>query len=236
MAWRPSWSCDQHHVIKFSFSCTWKLTYKIWLKWPSGFLETKVLIFICKCPGAKDKKWHWPSILTYFHKFNKMSAPTNFQVTGCNRFSEKIHCFHFFFLQKSLCYQSWPCRKIGQGQPRVIIGQTIMGWSPRCYIPSFVEIGPPVSGKKIFWVFLPYMGVAAILVMWPRCHDQNFVPPYPRRLNIKFGFDPPSGFLWTKCLSIVDDDGRTDADGQTTDHGYTISSPISLRLRLANKM
>ena len=25
-----------------------------------------------------------------------------------------------------------------------------MGWSPRCYIASFVEIGPPVSEKKIF--------------------------------------------------------------------------------------
>ena len=21
-AWWPSWSCDQHHVIRFSFSCT----------------------------------------------------------------------------------------------------------------------------------------------------------------------------------------------------------------------
>ena len=34
-----------------------------------------------------------------------------------------------------------------------------------CYIPSFVEIGPPVLEKKIFEWFLPYMGVAAILVM-----------------------------------------------------------------------
>ena len=25
-----------------------------------------------------------------------------------------------------------------------------MGWSPRCYIPSFVEIGSPVPEKKIF--------------------------------------------------------------------------------------
>ena len=24
-----------------------------------------------------------------------------------------------------------------------------MGWSPRCYIPSFVEIGQPVPEKKI---------------------------------------------------------------------------------------
>ena len=28
--------------------------------------------------------------------------------------------------------------------------QTMMGRSPRCYIPSFVEIGPPVPEKKIF--------------------------------------------------------------------------------------
>ena len=37
-----------------------------------------------------------------------------------------------------------------------------MGWSPRCYIPSFVEIGLPVR-EKIFEGFLPYMGVAAFI-------------------------------------------------------------------------
>ena len=43
--------------------------------------------------------------------------------------------------------------------------QTMMGWSPRCYIPSFVKIGLPVLEKKIFEGFLRYMGVVAILVM-----------------------------------------------------------------------
>ena len=38
----------------------------------------------------------------------------------------------------------------------------MMGWSPRCYITSFVESGSPVLEKKIFEGFLPYMGVAAI--------------------------------------------------------------------------
>ena len=38
-----------------------------------------------------------------------------------------------------------------------------MDWSPRCYIPTFVEIGLPVSDKKIFEGFLPYMGMAPIL-------------------------------------------------------------------------
>ena len=43
--------------------------------------------------------------------------------------------------------------------------QTMITLSPRCYIPSFVEIGLPVLEKKIFEGFLPYMDVAAILVM-----------------------------------------------------------------------
>ena len=32
-------------------------------------------------------------------------------------------------------------------------------------MPSLVEIGPVVPEKKIFERFLPYMGMAAILVM-----------------------------------------------------------------------
>ena len=46
----------------------------------------------------------------------------------------------------------------------------MMGWSPRCYISSFVEIGPPVPEKKFFEGISPYMGVAAILVMSPDFH------------------------------------------------------------------
>ena len=48
---------------------------------------------------------------------------------------------------------------------------------PQCYIPSHKVIGPLVLEKKIFEEFLPYMGVAAILVMWPRPCEQTFVPP-----------------------------------------------------------
>ena len=35
----------------------------------------------------------------------------------------------------------------------------MMGWSPRCYIPSFVEIGLSVPEKKIFDRFLPYISL-----------------------------------------------------------------------------
>ena len=48
--------------------------------------------------------------------------------------------------------------------------------SPRCYIPSFLKIGMLVP-EKIFEGILPYMGVAAILVMRSRCHETIFVPP-----------------------------------------------------------
>ena len=54
----------------------------------------------------------------------------------------------------------------------------MMGWSPRCYIPSFVKISPPVLEKKIFEEFLSYMGVAAILVMCTASCHQIFISWY----------------------------------------------------------
>ena len=53
-----------------------------------------------------------------------------------------------------------------------------MGWSPRCYIPSFVEISLPVPEKKIFKGFVQHVGMAAILVMGPASCHQIFVSLY----------------------------------------------------------
>ena len=50
--------------------------------------------------------------------------------------------------------------------------------SPQCYIPSFEEISQPVLEKKIFEGFLPYMGMAAILVMRPASCHQIFISLY----------------------------------------------------------
>ena len=54
----------------------------------------------------------------------------------------------------------------------------MMGWSPGCYIQSFVEIDPPVLEKKALEGFLPYMGVVAILVMWPEIRHEIFIFMY----------------------------------------------------------
>ena len=51
-----------------------------------------------------------------------------------------------------------------------------MGPRPQCYIPSHKVTGPLVL-EKIFEGFLPYIGVVATLVMWPRPCEQTFVPP-----------------------------------------------------------
>ena len=51
----------------------------------------------------------------------------------------------------------------------------MMGWSPQCNLPSFVEIGLSVPEKKIFEGFLPYVGMEAILVMGPASCHQIFI-------------------------------------------------------------
>ena len=60
--------------------------------------------------------------------------------------------------------------------------------------PGFIEIVLLVLEKKIFEWFLPYMGMAAILVSdldYIYIHIGN---PFLLMLHIKFGFVWPSGF------------------------------------------
>ena len=92
----------------------------------------------------------------------------------------------------------------------------MMGWSPRCYIPRFVEICLPVLEKKILKGFTIYGrgGYLGHVTQKPRT---NFRSPYPRRLHIKFGFDRASGFGEEDFEIVNDDDGRrTTTDGRRT--------------------
>ena len=58
----------------------------------------------------------------------------------------------------------------------------MMGRSPQCYIPSFVEIDPSVPEKQNFEGFLPYMGVTSIM-----SSDFHFL--VPESFHTKFGSD-----------------------------------------------
>ena len=80
------------------------------------------------------------------------------------------------------------------------------------------------------------MGMAAILVMWPGPFEQTFVPP-SQGVSIWNLSSIGPVVSEEKMFENVDgrrttDDGRTD-DGRRS-HWYTISSPMSLRLRWAN--
>ena len=78
--------------------------------------------------------------------------------------TEKVS-FSTFFSFKSLGDQNLPCHKIDQGQPRVIIYIYLKELTLQVLHTKFQGNQPSGSGKEDFLRFLPYMGMAAILVM-----------------------------------------------------------------------
>ena len=120
------------------------------------------------------------------------------------------------FVDKILMSTEKPC----QGQPRVIIWTNYDG--PKAPMLHTNSQGHwPFGSGKDFWRFLPYMSVAAILVMWPRPHEQTFVPPLHWSSIWNLALIDPA------VLEKIFENGGRRTDGRTTDHGYTISSPIA---------
>ena len=107
---------------------------------------------------------------------------------------------------------------MGQGQPREIIWTILVVLTYTMLHTKFQGHRSIGSGEEDFLRFLPYMGMTAILVMWPEPFEQLFVPLIP------------GGYIWKlvtigpvvseeKSFEIVD--GRR----RTTEPAYTISSP-----------
>ena len=70
----------------------------------------------------------------------------------------------------------------------------MMGWSPRCYIPSFVKSACRFRRRRFLKVFFIIYGRGGHLGHVTQMPRTNVCSPNPRRLHIKFGFDRPSGF------------------------------------------
>ena len=129
---------------------------------------------------------------------------------------------------------------MGPGQPRVIIWTTLVVLPYTMLHTKFQGHWSIGSGEEDFLRFLPYMGMAAMLVMWPRSFEQLFFPK------------GPGGCIWNlvaigpvvseeKLFEIVDGrrtDGRRTDGRRTTDNGACLyyKLPLSLRLRWAKKL
>ena len=92
----------------------------------------------------------------------------------------KTPLFYLFPIQEHNGEQILPCRKIGQGQSRVIIWANLVVFKHPMMHTEIQGHWPFGSGEVDFFRFLPYMAMAAILVMWPGLFEQTFVPPSHR--------------------------------------------------------
>ena len=94
----------------------------------------------------------------------------------------------------------WPCRKLGQGQPRVIIWTNYDGPKAPMLHTKAQGHWPFGSGEEDFWRVFTIYGHGGHLRHVTQTPQTNFRSPIPLRLHMKFGFDWPSGFgeedLW----------------------------------------
>ena len=88
-AWQPSWSCDQHHVNKFSFPCTCKLTYKIWLWLAHWFLRKASFNFFMEMTLGQGQEMTF-TFNTHISSFFELVSGHRLQMFW------KINNFHFF--------------------------------------------------------------------------------------------------------------------------------------------
>ena len=100
-----------------------------------------------------------------------------------------------------------------------------MSWSPRCYIPSFLKIGPPVLEKILkgfdhIWAWRP---------SWSCDPDaaNKISFPLPKEAPHKIWLWSAQRFWRRRCLKLWT------TPTTTPEHWYTISSPMSLWLRWA---
>ena len=191
---------------------------KFGFNWPQWLLRSLLELVKIWEFRSKVKEWPWPLVLIKLHVVIKMTVDTNFQPKIFNSFQD-ILCWSIL-PYKSIRKQIWPYRKKGQGQHKVIIWTILVVLAYPMLHTTFQGHRPIGSGEEDFFRFLPYMGMAAMLVMWPGPFEQLFVPKVP------------GGSIWNlvtigpsvseeKSFEIVDGrttDGRR-TDGRTTDDG-----------------
>ena len=162
-------------------------------------------------------EWPWPFIFIKLHVLIWLTASTNFDIIDDNSFW-KIHCFTFF-QYKSIRDQIWPCHKIGQGQPKVIIWTNLVVLEHPMLHIKFQDHSPFCSGEEDFLRFLRYMGMTTLDHV-TRTFEQTFVPPSHRSST------------WNLTLTgpVVSEEKMFKECGRQRRPTYPISSLLSLQL------
>ena len=104
----------------------------------------------------------------------------------------------------------------------------MMGWSPRCYIPSFMKIGPPVLEKKRLLKVFTIYGHGGHLGNVTRIMLTNFHFLVPEDFihNLVQNGTVVSEKIWFECLYVhnLGPRSRNDLDLQ---YSYTFMKSIS---------
>ena len=139
LEWRPSRSCDLDHLNKPLFplskgGATWNLA-------SMGLVVSKEKKFesiVSEWPCTKVNEWPWLLIVIYqlwHHRLQQF---------------QKNPFFFTFFQYKSIRDQIWPCRKIDQSQPRVIIWTNLVVLEHPMLLYKFQDYQPFGSRKEGF--------------------------------------------------------------------------------------
>ena len=136
--------------------------------------------------------WIWMHFHTKMHNSNRKS--------------------HFSKISfKSFMDQIWPCHKIGQSQPRVII-YINLNLTPQMLHSRFQGNWPSGSGED-FLGLLPCIGHGHLgNVTWTKY--KNFLSPIAWRLHMKFNWNWPSSFkeeVFWRCWRTMDGRQTTEA-------------------------
>ena len=135
----------------------------------------------------------------------------------------KINSLHFF-LWKSLSYKIWPCRKIGQGQPRVIIWTNYYGLKSPMLHNKFRGNQSAGSGEEDFWRVFTIYGRGGHLGHVTPDATNKLSFPLPKEAPHKIWLWLAKRFRRRRCLKMWTD-GRTTDGRRTPELRYTKSSP-----------
>ena len=124
----------------------------------------------------------WSLIFIKVHVLLLLNESTKCDIIDYNSFW-KIH-YMTFFPYKSIRDKVWPCRKIGHGQPKVISWTNFVVLEYPMLPANFQGLRLFGSREDCLRVF-PYMGMAAILVMWPEPFEQTSIPPSHGKRSLK---------------------------------------------------